>query len=819
MRRFFLVCVLMFVALVPTAAQSSPRVISIAVPESLETIFEEVILPRFSEAHPDITVNLTPIPAQLLRDLILPTSEEALEGYLDATEQLVSSADVVFMPPFSLSVENTRAGYFLDLMPLVASDTAISESDFVPAAWQSYQWDNGFWALPVLVMPQVIVYDAAAFDAAGLAYPTENWTFDEYERAARALTADGTPGLQVTAFDLPRFFRILTGQSFTDDSFPAQPNFDQPKLAALLDRWRTLESEGVATSGFAEDAPLRFARIQDLVDRDLSAALPPVAGLDVYGVAVSSGTNDIEGAYRLAVYLTTVPELQTITPFILPARTSVPLNAEFSLSDTAFALTEQALDPALPLSETLFGQYLLIALADENGLQTAQITAQANAAAAENRHDTVAITVPVATLPPPTEQGEIIVDFGLFTGSTELPNGDQWQDVIDVFLSKNPDITDVELHFIAPTSANWTQQISEHDCIYGYSFNEYNNEELLALDPLLAADPTYDDDDVVGDVMLEMQRDGMTYGIPFALYPLVLYYDPTLFREAGLPEPDGTWTVDQFIDSLRQLRTVTEGAPLSLDLNYSAPFELLMAAYGETPIDYTTTPPTLRPLDAPLLTTIQQVLDLAREGLIAYHPMATFFGQGAQSATPPAMIAVQMGSFPPDFARGVEPRMVVFPVGSNTTPVSFYTNSGFVFSHAPYPEACYRWLREITTRPELVDGMPAYRSVIDDPVTAAVYGSDGQQTFQRFADLMEAPNRVFIAPFGSGTGAKMFIERAFDRYVLEDADLQTELTLAIDLTNQYRECAPTPNVDILECLLQTDPTIRDNIPPHVLGDR
>ena len=41
----------------------------------------------------------------------------------------------------------------------------------------------------------LVTYDQAAFDAAGLAYPNERWTIDDFANAARALTpynADGT---------------------------------------------------------------------------------------------------------------------------------------------------------------------------------------------------------------------------------------------------------------------------------------------------------------------------------------------------------------------------------------------------------------------------------------------------------------------------------------------------------------------------------------------------------------------------------------------------------------------------------------------------
>jgi hypothetical protein len=55
--------------------------------------------------------------------------------------------------------------------------------------------------------------------------------------------------------------------------------------------------------------------------------------------------------------------------------------------------------------------------------------------------------------------------------------------------------------------------------------------------------------------------------------------------------------------------------------------------------------------------------------------------------------------------------------------------------------------------------------------------------------------------------------------VLEDADLAAELRLGAELTETLRGCLAQPDADLLDCLLDTDPTIRENIPAHVLGDR
>lgn len=805
------------------SAQSS---ISLAIPETLTPIFRDVVLPRFQEANPDIYVELQVISGELQRNLQLPSSPESAESYLQAVGQFASSADVQLVIPYMMGPEATRAGYFLDLSPLVSTDLNLPAEDIVSAFHDAFSWDGGQWALPVMATPLVVAYDPAAFDAVGLAYPSESWVFDDFAHAARLLARDDIPGLQVTFIDLPAFFHSLTGQGFTDNGFPAQPALDHPDLAALVEQWAALEAEGAVSSSFAQNVPLRFTRLSDLLDRNLRGALLPggYAGADVYGISASRGTNNPEAAYRLAAYLTTVPELTTLTPAVLPVRYSVAYdNSQWSLPEAALTLGRQALERALTPSDLRFGHYVWPALAQvtagdsaQAALQMATSAAQDNVARAEALREGVQVIVPTVVPPFTDEAQAVTIRFGLYTGRINLPERGQWEAAIEEFVASDTAIERIELNFVPPV-AGYTEEIAKNDCVFGYPFTGYPDEMLLVLDPLLDADPAFAPADVVGDVMVEMARDGRTYGLPVTVMPTVLLYQRTLFDQAGIPEPDGTWTVDQFADALQQLSTVTDGAPLFFDLNYSTPWELLMAAYGTPPVDYSTTPPSLHLTDPEVITTVRQVLDLAKAGYIHYLPMSTFFGSGASPDYAPALLMERLQDTSQYEAESYG--LVTFPGGTQATPISFYSTSAFIFAAAPHPEACYRWLRTITRHPELFQAMPAYHSVIESPRTQALYGDAGAATFQRFAEMMEAPDRVFIRTFGLGTGTSMFMARAFDRYVLEDADLEAELALAQALTENYLACVEPAEADVLDCLLATDPAIRENIPARILGNR
>lgn len=794
--------------------------LSLAVPETMRTIFEDIVLPGFQEANPEYLVELRTISIEVYRNLQPPTSIDALETFLEATEQLASQADVLFMFPNTIGPENTRSGYFLDINSLVASDSALPTDDFYPSMLEAYSWDGGLWALPLFATPVVITYDPAAFDAIGLSYPTEDWTFQNYANAARQLRTETSPGMEILPVDLPAFFRILTEADFTDTNFPVEPDFDIPELANLYHQWDELNTENVVTSEPRNDSPLRFTRINNLVDPKLHGALlRGQASADIYSVAISKGTDDPEGAYELAVYLTSIPELSTVIPGAFPTRYSLHKQQD----NTQFGpLYQQALENAVTPSDLQFGNYLIQipssiinGISSTDALQNAQIMATTNLDQASALHDTIQINITPVTVPI-TLQNKLI-QFALFTGGTSLPEGSLWERTIEDFITNNPDIDDIKLNFIPSTVEYWNE-IPKNDCVYGYSYTNYSDESLLPLDPLLDADPTFDPQDVIGNVMAEMQRGETTYAIPVAISPYILRFDREYFAQSNVPEPVGTWSVSEFIDTLQKLEVDNEQAPLYFQLNQSTPWELLMAAYGSAPVDYSTTPATLRFTDQETISSIRQVLDLAKEGLVAYQPMATYFYTGSTPSYSPPLIALQLFEIDSSFDSS-QYGTVSFPTGQETIPVSFYSTSSFIFSHALYPEACYDWLREITRHPELFPGMPAYFSVINNQGNGVIYDETEVSTFRRYADMINAPDHVFISPFGLGHGEALFMDRAFDRYVLEDADLQSELALAQELTLAYRACMSIAERDAVDCLLETDPTIRDNIPTNVLGGR
>ena len=65
---------------------------------------------------------------------------------------------------------------------------AVNWNDFIPGARTAATFQGKVLGIPALIDNLAIVYNKSLFDAAGLQYPTDQWTWDDFRAAAKALT-------------------------------------------------------------------------------------------------------------------------------------------------------------------------------------------------------------------------------------------------------------------------------------------------------------------------------------------------------------------------------------------------------------------------------------------------------------------------------------------------------------------------------------------------------------------------------------------------------------------------------------------------------
>ena len=73
--------------------------------------------------------------------------------------------------------------------PYLAQSTTLAPGDFYPEVIAAFTRDGQLVGIPQNVSSLVIYYNQRLFDQAGIPYPTDGWTWDDFLQAARALTA------------------------------------------------------------------------------------------------------------------------------------------------------------------------------------------------------------------------------------------------------------------------------------------------------------------------------------------------------------------------------------------------------------------------------------------------------------------------------------------------------------------------------------------------------------------------------------------------------------------------------------------------------
>lgn len=82
-----------------------------------------------------------------------------------------------------------RKSAFLDLTGRI-QNSRLPLDDFYPGALDQFRWQDRLYGIPDTAAPDVVFYNKSLFDAAGLPYPTDDWTYEDMHQAAVQLTLD-----------------------------------------------------------------------------------------------------------------------------------------------------------------------------------------------------------------------------------------------------------------------------------------------------------------------------------------------------------------------------------------------------------------------------------------------------------------------------------------------------------------------------------------------------------------------------------------------------------------------------------------------------
>ena len=219
-----------------------------------EKIANEAIA-RFNENNPDVEVKQTCVPVTSWSDFIQKWITMSTSG---------EAPDVI-----NIGLEAVQMAVSNDLlMPLdeiVSEDQDLSKvkEEYAPVLLDGFSVDDNLYGLPNGTQTMVMYYNKTMFDEAGLEYPKDGWTWDEFYEDAKKLTkSDGSVygfGLSSSYFQLTPWWSTNNTALVDENQNPALNSKKMVESDEFLDK---LVKEKVTPDPISSDVYTMFSSKQ-----------------------------------------------------------------------------------------------------------------------------------------------------------------------------------------------------------------------------------------------------------------------------------------------------------------------------------------------------------------------------------------------------------------------------------------------------------------------------------------------------------------------------------------------------------------------------
>ena len=152
----------------------------------------------------------------------------------------------------------------------LAQSALLHASDFYAPVLESFRFDGQLWCIPQNMSSLVVYYNQDLFDAAGVPYPADDWTWGDFLTAAQRLTldtdGDGRPdiygaGIEPTLNRLAPFIWQSGGELVDDLENPTRLALDSPAAQAGMQWFVNLQTQyGVVPDAVAQSAESNESR-------------------------------------------------------------------------------------------------------------------------------------------------------------------------------------------------------------------------------------------------------------------------------------------------------------------------------------------------------------------------------------------------------------------------------------------------------------------------------------------------------------------------------------------------------------------------------
>ena len=330
-----------------------------------ETALLQSLLYQFTVANPGIIVKYEPITGDYRQAM--------LTSIASGTEPDVFYVDIAYFQEWA------KSGVLLPMDDLMAT-TGTTKDMFIPSLIDAFSTDGKVYGIPKDFNTLGMFYNKDLFDKAGVAYPTDSWSWDDLKNAAKALTNLSDPKNPVYGFcdppDAGRFpvFVFQAGGTVmnadnTDTALDAQPAIDAAtyytgfradKTGAtpvdLGQGWQGTDFGMGQCAMVYEGGWLipymtsSFPGVKYGVAR--LPAGPAGKGNMIFTVSwsISTNTKVPDAAWKVVEFLTNEASQTTVlqSGFALPTRQSLQKNEYFTTNANSAAIFNGAYDNAVP---------------------------------------------------------------------------------------------------------------------------------------------------------------------------------------------------------------------------------------------------------------------------------------------------------------------------------------------------------------------------------------------------------------------------------------------------------------------------------------
>jgi multiple sugar transport system substrate-binding protein len=290
-----------------------------AAPDYIDEL--DATIAAFEAAHPEIDVQY---------------ETAAFGDYFTKLQTVIAAGQAP--DAFELNYENfvsfANKGALADLTPLIAADTGFSTDIYNPTALAAFSMDGKQYGLVESFSNVVLFYNKDLFDAAGVAYPSADWTWEDELAAAQKLT-DPSKGVwgSFAPIQFWEFYKTIAqngGAMFNEDktevTLASPENIET--LTWMVDKVNThhvtptdAEMAGQGDGDLFKAGKIAMLRTGIWMFGDFSAnanfnwdiALEPGNTSKAHhffanGVAVSATSANQQAAYEWIKFLTSSPE-------------------------------------------------------------------------------------------------------------------------------------------------------------------------------------------------------------------------------------------------------------------------------------------------------------------------------------------------------------------------------------------------------------------------------------------------------------------------------------------------------------------------------